>query len=833
MSHDLFHLPLADPVMIFALAMVIFVSVPLFFERFRMPGIIGLIVAGAVVGPNGLALLERNETIVLLGTVGLLYLMFMAGVEIDLHGFRKYRNRSLVFGAVTFLLPQLLGTGVGFALGYGVAASVLLASMFASHTLVAYPIASRLGIAKNEAVTATVGGTIITDCAALLVLAVIAASAEGGLTAAFGARLGLSLVVFVAVVLLGVPRLGRWFFRHYGDSPTAEYVFVLAVLFTCAGLAEFAGVEAIIGAFLAGLAINRLIPESGPLNNRLHFFGNALFIPFFLFSVGMLVDVRVLAGSGQAWKVMIGMTVTVIVTKWLAARIAQRLFGYSGEEGWLMFGLSVPQAAATLAAALIGYQIQLFDDAVLNGAILMILVTCTLGPWLVERYGRRLALREARAPYRPSEAPQRILVAISNPASAEPLVDLALLVRDPDSAEPVHPLIVVPGRGEEDEAIPQVAAAEKLLARAVIHGAAADVPMVPLTRVDHNYAHGIVRGITETRSNTVVVGWDRRRSRRFGLTGGMVERITERMQQLLLVARLAPPINTVARMVVVLPPCSERSRGFCDAVRTLKIMANRLGAEVVGRVVEGNCTDYESVFEATKPAAPARFEPVPGWRALLPALTETLRPDDLVVIVSARHGTLAWSRTLEQLPWRIEDALPNSFVVVYPAEVEQAPDPQPATTVLSGAITTDRVAIALPRGPFQQTLEELTRLAVPDDAALRGSVLEGLVRQELDGATELVPGVVAPNARVEGLREPVLVVGVSPDGIEFPEATAPAHLIFLVLTPADHPQEHMNQLAELARLARSSERLQELLRGVDADSVLERFRTDARRPQTV
>ncbi|MBA2246394.1 MAG: cation:proton antiporter, partial [Gemmatimonadetes bacterium] len=571
-----FGLPITDPVMIFALAMVVFVGVPLLFERLRVPGIIGLIVAGAAIGPNGLALLERNETIVLLGTVGLLYLMFMAGIEIDLHGFRKYRNRSIAFGGITFLLPQLLGTGVGLALGYGIASSILLASMFASHTLVAYPIASRLGIAKNEAVTTTVGGTIITDSAALLVLAVIASSVEGELNAAFWLRLVVFLSLFVAVVMLGLPRLGRWFFRSHGDGATAEYVFVLAALFTCAVLAEVAGVEPIIGAFLAGLAINRLIPESGPLANRLHFFGNALFIPFFLFSVGMLVDVRVLAGSTQAWKVMIGMTVTVIATKWLAAKLTQRLFGYGSEEGWMIFGLSVPQAAATLAAALIGYQIQLFDDAVLNGSILMILVTCTIGPWVVERYGRRMALRAERAPYRASEAPQRILLAISNPTTAEPLMDFAFLIRDPDSAEPLYPLIVVPGRGEgEEDAAPQLVAAEKLLSRTVIHAAAAEVPVVPLTRVDYNFAGGITRAVTETRSSTVVLGWERRRSRRFALSGSMLERLIARTQQLALVARVEPALNTVHRLVLVLPPCSERSHGFCEAVRTLKIMANR------------------------------------------------------------------------------------------------------------------------------------------------------------------------------------------------------------------------------------------------------------------
>jgi Kef-type K+ transport system membrane component KefB len=833
MSHDVLRIPLVDPVMIFALAMIVFVSVPLLFERFRVPGIIGLIVAGAAVGPNALALLERNETIVLLGTVGLLYLMFMAGVEIDLHGFRKYRNRSLVFGGMTFLLPQVLGTGVGLALGYGIAASILLASMFASHTLVAYPIASRLGIAKNEAVTTTVGGTIITDCAALLVLAVVASSVEGELNAAFWLRLGISLAVFVAIVLLGVPRLGRWFFRQYSDSATAEYVFVLAVLFTCAVLAELAGVEPIIGAFLAGLAINRLIPESGPLNNRLHFFGNALFIPFFLFSVGMLVDVRVLAGSTQAWQVMIGMTVTVIATKWLAARLTQRLFGYAAEEGWTMFGLSVPQAAATLAAALIGYQVGLFDDAVLNGSILMILVTCTLGPWVVEKYGRRLALREERAPYRPSEAPQRILVAVSNPASVEPLMDLALLVRDPDSAEPVHPLIVVPGRGDADKVAPQVAGAEKLLARAVVHGAGADVPVVPLTRVDHNYAHGIARGITETRSNTVVVGWDRRRSRRFGLTGGMVERLTDRMQQLLLVARVTPPLNTVPRVVVVFPPCSERSRGFCDAARTVKILANRLGAELLGLVVEGSCTDYEQIFANLKPDVPATFEPIPGWGRLLSSLRERIRPDDLLVVMSARHGTLAWSRALERLPWQLDAEVPNSFVVVYPAEIEAEPEQEPEFAPLVQAIRPDQVVLDLPRMPLAEALEQLVGRALNGDASLRARSLELLIQQELETSSEVVPGVVAPNARIPGLAEPVLTVGISAEGIELPGSTTPAHLIFLLLSPAADPQQHMRRLAEIARVARNGERMAELLGGYGAENVLERFRTDSRRPEWV
>ena len=671
MPSELLRLPVTEPVMVFAIAMLVFVAVPLVFERLHVPGMIGLIIAGAVLGPNALGVLERDETIVLLGTVGLLYLMFMAGVEIDLHGFRKYRNRSLTFGAITFLLPQVVGTGIGLLLGYGWAASLLLASVFASHTLLAYPIASRFGLAKNAAVTTTVGGTIVTDSAALLVLAIIAASVEGELNAAFWIRLVVSLVVFVAVVMLGVPRLGRWFFRRHGSEGAAEYVFVLAALFVCAVLAEFAGVEPIIGAFLAGLAINRLIPEHGPLSNRLHLFGNAFFIPFFLFSVGMLVNVRVLAGGTRAWTVMLAMSGTVIVTKWMAARLSQRLFGYSPEEGWTMFGLSVPQAAATLAAALIGYQIRLFDETVLNGTILMILVTCTLGPWVVERYGRKLALLEERKPYEPSEAPQRILLAISNPATAESLTEFALLIRDPEVGEPLYPLIVVPGRGEDDDTAPQVATAEKMLSRSVLYAAGADTPVAPLTRVDHNFANGITRAITETRSNTVVVGWDRRQSRRFALAGRVLDQVVERTQQLVLVTKVGGALNTIGRIIVVLPPCSDRSVGFCEAVRTIKILASRLGAKLTGLVVEGNCTDYGALFEGVKPSVPTEFETLGGWETLLPRLQEMVRNDDLIVVLGARRGSIAWHREIERLPGQLDQFIDGCFVVAYPSEAEE------------------------------------------------------------------------------------------------------------------------------------------------------------------
>ena len=411
-------LPFTDPVLIVALATLLFLVVPVLAERIRVPGVIGLIVAGAAVGPHGFGLLARDQTIILLGTVGLLYLMLMVGLELDLHQFSRYRNRSIVFGTLSFLVPALAGAAAGKALGYSTAAALLLGAVFASHTLLAYPIASRLGIIRNEAVTTALGGTILTEILALLLFAVVANQARGAsLDLAFWGRLTVSFGIYVATVMWGLPRLGRWFFRRSGDGGS-EFIFVLASLFTIAWFAHAAGVEPIVGALLAGLALNRLVPAQGPLMNRIHFVGNTLFIPFFLLSVGMLVNVWAL-DSVRAWVVAGVMTAGVLLSKWIASAVTARAFGYEAAEGWTVFGLTVPHAAGTLAIVLVGYDLGLLDQTEVNAVVVMILATCLAGPWAVERFGRKVAQQEEMRPYDPASAPRRIMIPLANPATAE------------------------------------------------------------------------------------------------------------------------------------------------------------------------------------------------------------------------------------------------------------------------------------------------------------------------------------------------------------------------------------------------------------------------------
>jgi Kef-type K+ transport system membrane component KefB len=499
------NLPVSDPVLIVAIVMMIILISPLLFKKLKVPGIVGIIISGTIVGPSLTGLLERDATIILLGTVGLQYLMFMAGLSIDLNQFNRLRNKSIIFGIISFGIPLALAYAVSpYLLGYSIATALLLGSIVGSHTLLAYPIAHRLGITKNSAVTMTMGGTMVTDGLSLAILAIVVGSMEQGVTLSFLGTFGTSVGIFVASSIFILPRLGRWFFRTFPKENDADYVFLVAVLFVNAWLADVAGLAPIIGAFLAGILLNRLVPESSPLMNKVQFVGNALFIPFFLISVGMLVDVSVLY-SLEVWYTALLFTGFVIVGKFLAALISRFVFKLSHAEGMSIFGLSVPQAAATLAVTLIGFDVGLFSELAVNAVVIMILITCLIGPYIVEKFGRQIAEAESRKQYSKSDAPQRILVPLANPTTAEALMDIAFAMRDKNSPESVFPLTVVRD-GSNVEA--QVADSEKMLSHAVIYATAAEVPVTPVTGVDMNIANGINRAIKEKRITNVIIGWN-------------------------------------------------------------------------------------------------------------------------------------------------------------------------------------------------------------------------------------------------------------------------------------------------------------------------------------
>ena len=347
--------PVTDPIWIFFIVLIIILFAPIILGKLKIPHIIGMILAGIAIGEHGLNILERDSSFELFGQVGLYYIMFLAGLEMDMEDFRKNKVKGLVFGLLTFIIPMALGIWTSISLlGYSMVTSVLLSSMYASHTLVAYPIVSRYGLSRQRSVNITIGGTAVTVTLALVILAVISGMYKGTVDSLYWISLVVKVTLLSAAIVFLVPVLGRWFFRKYDDA-VMQFIFVLALVFLGGGLMSLAGMEGILGAFLVGMVLNKLVPKVSPLMNRLEFVGNALFIPYFLIGVGMIIDLRSFVAGGEAMKVAVVMTVVATLSKWLAAFFTQKIYGMSRNERKMMFGLSNAQAAATLAAVLIGH----------------------------------------------------------------------------------------------------------------------------------------------------------------------------------------------------------------------------------------------------------------------------------------------------------------------------------------------------------------------------------------------------------------------------------------------------------------------------------------------
>lgn len=507
-----FELPLSNPVLIFSLILFIILLSPILLKKINIPGIIGLIISGVIIGPHGLNILAKNSAVDLFSTIGLLYIMFIAGLELDMNEFKANRNKSLLFGFFTFILPLSIGFPVCFyLLQYDFNASFLTASMFATHTLVAYPIVSKLGIAKNQAVAITVGGTILTDTAVLIILAVIMGSAQGSLNQAFWIKLTISLAIFSAIMFLLIPRIAKWFFKKLESEKHAHYIFVLSVVFFAAFLAEVAGVEPIIGAFVAGLALNPLIPHSSALMNRIEFIGNSLFIPFFLISVGMLVDVSVILSGPTALIVAGTLSVVAIFGKWIAAFFTQIVFKYTRTERQLIFGLSSAHAAATLAVILVGYKAKILDENILNGTIILILITCIVASFATEKAAKKIAICEEEFSHEDAGRDQildeHILIPLAKTSAAASLLDFALLIKDKKSSNPITLLTIVPNNNQAEKNILKY---RKAADKFVIQGSASEVKINTIARIDHNPASGIARTSKEIMSDIVIVGWPRK-----------------------------------------------------------------------------------------------------------------------------------------------------------------------------------------------------------------------------------------------------------------------------------------------------------------------------------
>ena len=669
-----FTLPLAEPVLKFILILLIILAAPLLLNKLRIPHLLGLIIAGAIIGPHGFNLVLRDSSIILSGTAGLLYIMFLAGLEIDMADFKRNSTKSLAFGMYTFLIPMILGTVVGiWVLRFNVLTSVLLASMFASHTLIAYPIISKLGISKNKAVSITVGGTMITDTLALLVLTIIVGMATGQVNDMFWIRLGVSILIFALIVLFGFPFIGRWFFKHVHDN-ISQYIFVLVMVFLGSFLAQVAGMEAIIGAFLSGLALNRLIPQSSPLMNRVEFVGNAIFIPFFLLGVGMLIDYRTFFTSFETIKVGLIMIIVATAAKYIAAWMTQKTFHLSTDQRSVIFGLSNAQAAATLAAVMVGYNvitgtdangepIRLLNESVLNGTILMILVTCTIASFAAQKGAHNIAAQDISDKEENKKESEHILIPVSNEETVEELVNLSLAIKSPQNKNGLFALKVIDNHHSDEKALKQ---SRRVLQTAVNTAAATDTRMKDLLRYDLSVSNAIASVVKEREITDLVVGLHKEKDIPAAFLGHIVESVLAESSVSTFIYKPAQPISTVRRHLIIIPELAEKEIGFNQIIFRLRNVTQNTGAATVFYGSEATLNALKKLL--AKKSGEASYIEFNDWDDFLIVFRD-IKPDDTMWIILSRKEGLSYAPAMARIPKYLNKYFQaNSFVLAYPVQ---------------------------------------------------------------------------------------------------------------------------------------------------------------------
>ena len=673
-----FELPLRNPVIIFSLVLFIILFAPILFNKIKVPHIIGLILAGIIIGPYGLNLLLRDSSIVLFGTVGLLYIMFTAGLEIDIEEFKKNTVKSIVFGLFTFSVPISLGiVAAYYVLHFSLPASILMACLFASHTLLAYPIASKYGISRIRSVTLTIGGTIITDILALLVLAGVTGTYKGDIGPGFWIRLSIGTLIFGAIVFFVFPLIARWFLKKFDDN-ISQYIFVLAMVFLGAFLAEVAGLEAIIGAFLAGLALNKFIPHSSALMHRIDFVGNAFFIPFFLISVGMLVDFSVIFKGWGAITVASVMIVLAITAKYIGAWLTQKTFGLSKDERQMVFGLSTARVGATLAVVLVGYNliigetasgepIRLLNEDVLNGTILMILVTCTVSSFVVEKVSRKLALDEENKASNTTVPGDKILISLAYPETVTHLVDFGLMLKPKKSAIPVYTVNIITDESEGGNA---KSVAKKMMDKAVSYAAATEQTIIPLVRYDVNISNGIIYTLKEQGITDLIIGLHQGASQRDFL-GAITERILRSTSETVFIYKSIQPFNTLKRMVVVVTPNAELEPGFAHWYSKLTTVAKEAGLTIEFFATKQTIKELLDRQKVHKNEGKIVLNEFSQWDDFL-IFSREVKKNDLLIIVTSRKGHISYQPQLDKLPYYLfRYFLENSFIMLYPQQVER------------------------------------------------------------------------------------------------------------------------------------------------------------------
>ena len=682
------YFPITDPTLIFFVVLLMILLSPIIMGRLRIPHIIGMVLAGVLVGKYGLNILGRDASFELFGRVGLYYIMFLAGLEMDMEGLKKNRNRVMIFGMLTFLVPFAMTYFMGVSLlGYIPLASLLLAAIMASNTLIAYPIVGRYGLTRHTSTMLSVGSSMMALFMALIVMASIVNSFHGNGGILFWLLFILKFVAYCVGLIMVIPRVTRWFLRRYSDA-VMQFIFILAVVFLSAALSDAVGLEGIFGAFMSGLILNRFVPKVSPLMNRIEFTGNALFIPYFLIGVGMLINVRLLfAGSKILW-VVFCIVFFGTLGKAVAAYLAARIFRMSWLAGHMMFGLTSAHAAGAIAMVMVGRRLEvapgqyLFGDEVLNGIVIMILFTCVISTVITERAAQRLRLQEKEDQNMIKNLDdEKILIPVKYPEYSDNLVTMATLMRNPRLKRELVALNVV---YDDVNMRHNQAEGQRLLDHLCHLASASDVPMVTQVRVAANIANGIKHAFKEFQASEILMGLHFHKEINRSFWGEFTRSLYNGLSRQIIVTRILQPLNTIRRIQVAIPSRAEFEPGFYRWLERLARMAGNLECRIA---FHGRNETLQLVNEFIRnrfPSVRAEYEEMAHWKEL-PTLGSQVREDHLFVIVTARKGTISYKTAMERLPEELNKFIKGKTIMIifpdqYGSEMDDMTFAQPQHT---------------------------------------------------------------------------------------------------------------------------------------------------------
>ena len=649
------YFPITSPTLIFFVVLLIILSAPIIMGKLRIPHIIGMVLAGVLVGRYGLNILERDSSFELFGKVGLLYIMFLAGLEMDLESVKRNSRRFLIFGLLTCLTPLLITYFMGmWLLGYSGQASFLLGCIMASNTLIAYPIISRYGLGRDSSVMLSVGSSMISLFLALLMLAALAASYGEDVGILFWIVFLLKFLAFCVLLSWGIPKLSRYFLRRYSDA-VMQFIFALSVMFLSAALSEAIGVEGIVGAFLSGLILNRYIPHVSPLMNRIEFIGNALFIPYFLIGVGMLINVRTLF-EGVHMLFIVGLIVFFgTFGKALAAYLSSLLFRLPKSAGNMMFGLTCAHAAGAIAMVMVGMRLEvspgvyLVNDEMLNGVVIMILITCIISTMMTEHAAQQITLTNRLQPSernRQSKDDEKIMLCVKYPDIAPQLLELAIMVRNQKLNRELVALNVV---YDDVQAGKHRQEGLRLLEKLEQRASASDIQMQTQVRLASNIANGIKHAFREFAASEIIMGMHVHTDGNPKFWGEFIQSLYNGLNRQIVLIRFVQPLNTLRRIQVAVPSRAEFEPGFHRWLERLARMAGNLDCRIQFHGRNESLELIREYINNRHSSVRAEYTFMGHWNEL-PKLAANINDDHMFVVITARKGTISYKTALERLP---------------------------------------------------------------------------------------------------------------------------------------------------------------------------------------